>query len=120
MTTTDSANNGAAGPATIAESSGLAGALRAHAQALVKASTAPNGMMMQINPLQMFVDLELANVRIAVLFEALVETHAIDPAALTVKLRDKLLGEVKQLEEDAAQKILIARGKVPRNEQRGG
>lgn len=90
----------------------LGEAIRQHADALVKVNTMPNGMM-QINPMQLFVDLELANVRIEVLFEALVETGAVDPAALTVRLRNKLLAEVEQL--SAAPTIEIARGSVPRN-----
>jgi len=103
--------NGAA-PSEPPQSSGLAEAITQHAEALVKLNTTPNGMM-QINPMQLFVDLELANVRIEVLFEALVETGAVDPAALTVRLRDKLLAEVEQL--SVAPQIEIARGSVPRN-----
>lgn len=90
----------------------LGEAIRLHAQALVNANTNASGMM-GINPMQLFVDLELANVRIEVLFEALVETGAVDPVALTVRLRNKLLAEVEQL--SAGPTIEIARGSVPRN-----
>jgi hypothetical protein len=107
-------SNGAAPPEpTPAAQSGLSEAIHAHAQALVKANTNASGMM-GINPMQLFVDLELAQVRLEVLFEALVE-FGLDPAELTVKLRDKLLGEVEQLNAAAAPQIEIARGSVPRN-----
>jgi hypothetical protein len=94
------------------QSTGLAEAITQHAEALVKLNTTPNGMM-QINPMQLFVDLELANVRIEVLFEALVETGVVDPQALTVRLRNKLLTEVEQMR--GTPQIEIARGSVPRN-----
>lgn len=89
----------------------LAEAIRLHAQALVNANTNASGMM-GINPMQLFVDLELANVRIEVLFEALLDC-GVDPKDLTLKLRQKLLAEVEQL--SAAPTIEIARGSVPRN-----
>jgi hypothetical protein len=92
--------------------SGLGEAITQHADALVKLNTASNGMI-QINPMQLFVDLELANVRIEVLFEALVETGVVDPQALTVRLRNKLLTEVEQMR--GTPQIEIARGSVPRN-----
>jgi hypothetical protein len=47
----------------------LSDAIQAHAQALLKANAMPNGMM-AINPAQLYCDLELAQVRIEVLFEA--------------------------------------------------
>lgn len=106
-------NGGAPPPENPATTSGLSEAITQHAQALVKANTNASGMM-GINPMQLFVDLELANVRIEVLFEALVETGVVDPAELTVKLRDKLLAEVEQLNAPASQ-IEIVRGSVPRN-----
>lgn len=102
---------GAPPPENPATTSGLSEAITQHAQALVKANTNASGMM-GINPMQLFVDLELAQVRLEVLFEALVEL-GVDPAELTVKLRDKLLAEVEQL--SAAPTIEIARGSVPRN-----
>lgn len=104
-------SNGAVPQESPAATSGLSEAIHQHAQALVKANMTPNGMM-GVNPMQLFVDLELANVRIEILFEALVDC-GVDPAELTVKLRDKLLAEVKQL--SAAPTIEIARGSVPRN-----
>jgi hypothetical protein len=107
----DPSNGASPQEGTPASRSGLAEAITQHAQALVKANTNPNGMI-GINPMQLFVDLELANVRIEVLFEALVDC-GVDPKDLTVKLRDKLLGEVEQL--SAAPTIEIARGNVPRN-----
>lgn len=106
-------SNGAAPPEpTPAPQSGLGEAIQKHARALVKANTMPNGMM-GVDPRQLFVDLELANVRIEILFEALVEC-GVDPGELTVKLRDKLLAEVEQLNAPSSQ-IEIARGSVPRN-----
>lgn len=108
------ANGGTPPPDNSAIPGGLGEAIKQHAQALVKANTNANGMM-GVNPMQLFVDLELANVRIEVLFEALVETGALDPAKLTVKLRDKLLAEVEQLNAVPAPTIEIARGSVPRN-----
>jgi hypothetical protein len=89
--------NGTAGPPA-ASSSGLTEAINAHARALIAANTDPNGMM-AVNPMEIFVDLELAQVRIEVLFEALCAKGMIDPAALTVMLRDKLLKEVAELDE---------------------
>jgi hypothetical protein len=110
MTHMNDRSNGVAPQDSPAATSGLGEAIDQHAQALVKANTLANGMM-ALNPMQLFVDLELANVRIEVLFEALVDC-GVDPAELTVKLRDKLLAEVEQL---SAPQIEIARGSVPRN-----
>lgn len=109
----DRSNGAAPQEPTPAAQSGLGEAIQKHAHALVKANTMPNGMM-GVDPMQLFVDLELANVRIEVLFEALVETGVVDPAELTVKLRDKLLAEVEQLNAPSSQ-IEIVRGSVPRN-----
>lgn len=93
------------------KSESLGAAIKQHADALVKANTMANGMM-AINPMQLFVDLQIAQVRIEVLFEALVDC-GVDPKDLTARLRDKLLAEVEQL--SAAPTIEIARGSVPRN-----
>jgi hypothetical protein len=108
----DRSNGTAAQDEIPAAHSGLGEAIHAHAQALVKANTNASGMM-GINPMQLFVDLELAQVRLEVLFEALVDL-GVDPAELTVKLRDKLLAEVEQLSA-ATPTIEIARGSIPRN-----
>jgi hypothetical protein len=89
----------------------LADAIQRHAAALLKANTNHNGMM-AINPAQLYCDLELAQVRIEVLFEALVSTGAVDPQNLTTRLLAKLLEEVEQLN---APKLEMARGTVLRN-----
>jgi len=90
----------------------LGEAIQMHAAALLNSSRTPNGML-AINPAQLYCDLQIAAVRIEVLFEALVECGMIDPAAMSAKLRNKLLAEVEQL--NAGPQIAIARGSVPRN-----
>jgi hypothetical protein len=89
----------------------LAEAIQLHAAALLKANTNRNGMM-AINPAQLYCDLELAQVRIEVLFEALVSMGAVDPQDLTLRLRAKLLAEVEQLN---APQLEIASGSILRN-----
>lgn len=94
----------------------LGGAIERHASTLLKANQLPNGMM-QINPAQMYCDLELAQVRIEILFEALVARGMVDPAELTTKLRDKLNAESDMLQQQLdAPKLEIARGSIPRSQ----
>lgn len=100
---TETADN----PAT---SSGLSEAIDRHAKSIMKAATMPNGMI-GVNPAQLHCDSELHAVRIEVLFEALVEVGVLDPAKLTVRLRDKLNAESDQLETP---QIAIATGNLPR------
>jgi hypothetical protein len=97
-----------------AAQSGLSEAISRHATALVKAATLPNGMM-GINPAQLYCDSELHAVRLEVLFEALLSLNLIDPADLTVRLRDKLNAESDQLEQQlAAPQIALVTGGLPR------
>lgn len=96
-----------------APASALSDAIQQHAAALLRANTNPNGMM-AINPAQMFCDLELATLRIEILFEALVDAGIISPGALVAKLTAKLLAEAEHLNAPAPQ-IEIIRGTVPRN-----
>lgn len=97
-----------------AASSGLAEAIDLHARAMLKAAVMPNGQI-GIDPAQLHCDSQLHAVRLEVLFEALVKAGVIDPAAITVRLRDKLLAEVRQVEEEQqTPQILTATGMVPR------
>lgn len=107
-------SNGAATPDdNPATSSGLSEAIQRHAIALTKAATMPNGMM-GINPAQLYCDSELHAVRLEVLFEALVKAHVLDPAELTVRLRDKLNAESDQLDSQQPSQIQVASGHLPR------
>ena len=93
----------------------LGEAIARHASMLLKANSLPNGMM-QINAAQLYCDLELAQVRIEVLFEALVVRSIVDPKDLTEKLRDKLNAESDELQAQLdTPQLQIARGSVPRN-----
>lgn len=96
-----------------AASSGLAAAIQRHATALMKAATMSNGMM-GINPAQLYTDSELHAVRLEVLFEALVVAGVVDPAALTVRMRDKLNAESDQLEQQQTPQIQVANNALPR------
>lgn len=87
----------------------LADAITEHAKALVKSATQLTGQM-TINPVQMYCDLELALVRIEVMFEVLVEVGVLDPARLSIRLRERLLAEVKQLNTP---QLAIVTGSVP-------
>jgi hypothetical protein len=94
--------------------SGLSEAIERHGKTLVKAATNPNGLM-AINPAQLYCDSELHAVRLEVLFEALVKAGVVDPAELTVRLRDKLNAESDQLDAQmATPQIAIAAGPLPR------
>ena len=95
--------------------SALAAAVTRHHEALIRANTRPDGMM-AINPMQMFCDLALAETRLEVLFEFLRDEGTLDPAVLTVKLRDKLLAQAEELEKFTTPQIAIAAGRVPRND----
>lgn len=88
----------------------LAEAIQRHGAALLKANTSSNGMF-AINPMQMFCDLELATVRIEMLFEALVEAGIINPKDLVVRLTAKLLAEAEELN---APQLEIASGNILR------
>lgn len=93
----------------------LAEAIHRHAAALLKASTNANGMM-AINPAQLFCDVELANLRIEILFEALVQAGVIQTGDLVQMLTAKLLAEAEELGAQAlSSQIQIATGRVPRN-----
>jgi hypothetical protein len=72
----------------------LGKAIEDHARALIKHSTLPTGQT-AINPVQMMLDLALAQVRIEVLFEALVERGLADPPDLMARLRAKLEAEIE-------------------------
>lgn len=96
-----------------AGSIGLAEAIQRHATALMKAATMSNGMM-GINPAQLYTDSELHAVRLEVLFEALVVAGVVDPAALTIRMRDKLNAESDQLEQQQTPQIQVASNTLPR------
>lgn len=106
----DSHINGAAEP----PKSQLGEAIARHASMLLKSNTLPNGMM-QINAAQLYCDLELVQVRVEILFEALVDEGIIEPQAMIERLRAKLNAEADamqaQLEEPQLQ---IVRGSIPR------
>lgn len=89
----------------------LGDAITEHAKALVKAATQLTGQM-TINPVQMYCDLEFALVRIDVMFEALVELGVLDPARLSIKLRDKLKAETEFLK--TPQLAIVPAGSVLR------
>lgn len=89
----------------------LGEAIQRHAAALLKANTNPNGMM-AINPAQLFCDLELATLRIEILFEALVDMGVISPKQLVAKLTAKLVAEAEELN---APQLEIASGSILRN-----
>lgn len=106
--------NGAAPPGdNPGTSNGLSDAIARHAAALMKGAIMPNGMM-GINPAQLYCDSELHAVRLEVLFEALVKANMLDPAELTVRLRDKLNAESDQLDSQQNPQIQIATGDLPR------
>lgn len=106
--------NGAAGEQTPAQGSGLLDVMNAHAQALVKARTRADGKAM-IDPMQLVVDAELLSVKVALLFEVMVELGGMDSATLVVRLRDKLIAETQQIESEALrQRLAFASGHVPR------
>jgi hypothetical protein len=109
----DKAAPAAENPAT---QSGLAEAIQRHAATMVKAVTNPQGLM-AINPAQLYCDSELHAVRLEVLFESLVKAGVVDPAELTMRLRDKLNAESDQLEElQKEPQIQLVTGRVPRND----
>lgn len=88
----------------------LGDAIQRHAAALLKANS-PNGAM-RINPAQLFCDLELATLRIEILFEALVDMGVISPKDLVAKLTAKLLAEAEELN---APQLQTAIGSILRN-----
>lgn len=89
----------------------LGEAIQRHAAALLKANTNSNGIM-AIDPMQLFCDLELATIRIEILFEALVDMGVVSPKDLVAKLTAKLLAEAEQLN---APQLQIAIGTLLRN-----
>ena len=93
----------------------LGDAINRHAAMTLKMATLPNGML-QINPAQLLCDLELAQVRNEVLFEALVTRGLLDPTELAIMLRDKLNAESDEIASQLEQPQLeIVRGSIPRN-----
>lgn len=100
-------SNGAADTETVLP---LGQAIKDHATALIKANTRLDGQV-QINPLQLYCDVELSAVRLEVLFEALVERGLIDPAVLMTKLSAKLKAETEFMNKP---QLAIERGSVRR------
>jgi hypothetical protein len=80
--------------------SGLREACLLHAQTLIRAISLPSGVV-KIDAAQLFVDHELLAVKVALIFEALERLGVIDGADMVVRLRDKLLDEVKQMVTEA-------------------
>jgi len=102
------------GTAAAPPANALGEAIQRHAAALLKASTNAQGMM-AINPAQLYCDVELANLRIEILFEALVQAGVIQPGDLVQKLTAKLHFEAGQLEAQDGPQIQLATGSIPRN-----
>lgn len=96
-----------------ASGSGLHEAIQRHAQALANANTRPDGTM-QVNLLQMFGDLALAEVRIEILFEA-IRDGVSEPHALTKMLTERLHQNARELEDLIKPQIAIPSRRVPRN-----
>lgn len=73
--------------------------------------TDPNGVKRLAMPLlQMFVDLQVAQMKLEAVFEELGVEHCVDPAKLTVRLLKKIDRETKLLKQanDAKPNIAIA------------
>lgn len=106
----DSHINGAAAPAK----NPLGEAIARHASMLLRSNTLPNGMM-QINAAQLYCDLELVQVRVEILFEALVDKGIIEPQEMIERLRVKLNAEADAMQEMLeAPQLEIVRGSIPR------
>jgi hypothetical protein len=90
----------------------LNAAIQRHAQALVKANCNAEGIL-SINPMQLMCDLALAQTRIEVLFEVIVDYVGPEPKDLVERLCKKLDAEVEQFK--AAPAVQVFTGNVPRN-----
>ena len=100
----------------------LAEALEMHTRALLAVSTRVDPQsrqgVVEVNPAQLMTDVAHIELRVDVLFEALVDAGILQPRAIVDCLRKRLIAETEELSNmkpEVRSLIQVARGNVPRN-----